>query len=75
MDSVLSPYKEQVDKSEFSVHELLTLASIAELEVNIDKDRSDVVKVFMNRLDEGMNLGSDITTRYSIKLDDTRRSL
>lgn len=72
MDSVLSPYKEQVDKSEFSVHELLTLASIAELEVNIDKDRSDVVKVFMNRLDEGMNLGSDITTRYSIKLDDTR---
>lgn len=72
MDNVLTPYKEKIEKSKFSVHELLTLASIAELEVNIEKDRSDVVKVFMNRLDEKMSLGSDITTRYSIKLDDTR---
>lgn len=72
MGSVLEPFKEDVENSEFSVHELLTLASIAELEVNLDKDRKDVVKVFMNRLDKKMSLGSDITTRYSIKLDDTR---
>ena len=72
MGSVLEPFKEDMEKSEFSVHELLTLASIAELEVNLDKDRKDVIKVFMNRLDKNMSLGSDITTRYSIKLDDTR---
>ena len=72
MGSVLEPFKEDIEKNEFSIHELLTLASIAELEVNLDKDRKDVVKVFMNRLDKKMSLGSDITTRYSIKLDDTR---
>lgn len=72
MASIIDPYKEQIEDSDYSVHELLTLASIAELEVNLEEDRSDVVKVFMNRLDEGMSLGSDITTRYSIKLDDTR---
>lgn len=76
MDSVLKPYKEEIEKSKFSVHELLTLASIAELEVN-PKDktpdvRNKVVKVFMNRLVKKMSLGSDITTRYSVKLDDTR---
>lgn len=76
MDSVLSPYKDEIEKSEFNIHELLTLASIAELEVNPnDKTpdvRNNVVKVFMNRLDQKMSLGSDITTRYSIKLDDKR---
>lgn len=72
MNDILTPLKSEIESSEFSVHELLTLASIAELEVNIESDRNKVVKVFMNRLDERMSLGSDITTRYSIKLDDTR---
>ena len=73
MDSVLSPYKEQIEKSEFSVHELLTLASIAEMEVR-DKDdyREKVISVFVNRLKRGMSLGSDVTTRYAIKLDEKR---
>lgn len=72
MDSMLTPVKEEIEKSEFSVHELLTLASIAELEVNKENDRSEVISVFINRLNKNMSLGSDITTRYSIKLDDTR---
>ena len=75
MGSVLEPYKEEIEKSEYSVHELLTLASIAELEVNNKmnkEDRKKVIGVFINRLETKMSLGSDITTRYSIKLDDTR---
>ena len=72
MDDELTPFKEDILNSKFSVHELLTLSSIAELEVNIDDDRKDVVSVFINRLNKKMSLGSDITTRYSIKLDDTR---
>ena len=71
----LEEYRDEIESSSFSVHELLTLASIAELEVNnkmsVD-DRSKVVGVFINRLKKKMSLGSDITTRYSIKLDDTR---
>ena len=73
MDSVLTPLKEKIEKSRFNTHEILTLASIAELE---SKDREDyrekIVSVFANRLDKKMSLGSDITTRYSVKLDDKR---
>ena len=73
MDSVLTPLKEQIEKSKFDVHELLTLASIAELESRDVKDyRVNVVSVFVNRLNKGMSLGSDVTTRYSVKLDDKR---
>lgn len=72
MDIVLLPYKDDIESNKYSVHELLTLSSIAELEVNKSSDRPKVVSVFMNRLDKKMSLGSDITTRYSIKLDDKR---
>ncbi len=74
MDTVLTPFKEQIEKSKYSVHELLTLASMAEMEVSHthSEDRPKVVRVFMNRLDKGMALGSDVTTRYSLKLDETR---
>ena len=72
MDLILSSYKEAITASSFSVHELLTLASIAEKEVNNSADRSKVVSVFLNRLDRNMALGSDVTTRYGLKLDDMR---
>ena len=72
MDLILSSYKETITASSFSVHELLTLASIAEKEVNNSADRSKVVSVFLNRLDRNMALGSDVTTRYGLKLDDMR---
>ena len=71
MDSVLTPLKEQIEKSKFNVHEVLTLASIAELESRDKEDyRAKIISVFANRLDKKMSLGSDITTRYSVKLDD-----
>ena len=72
MDLILSSYEEAITASSFSVHELLTLASIAEKEVNNSADRSKVVSVFLNRLDRNMALGSDVTTRYGLKLDDMR---
>jgi len=71
----LAGHREEIEKTGFTLHELLTLGSIAELEVNnkaSKEDRSKVVGVFINRLEQNMSLGSDITTRYSIKLDDTR---
>ena len=73
MDNVLTPLKDKIEKSKFDVHELLTLASIAELESRNVKDyRENVISVFVNRLEKNMSLGSDVTTRYSIKLDDKR---
>lgn len=72
MDLKLTPYKENIANSDYNVHELLTLASITEKEVSNPNDRSKVVSVFINRLNKKMSLGSDITTRYGIKLDDSR---
>lgn len=72
MNTNLESYKENINNSNFSVHEILTLASIAEKEVSIPDDRSKVISVFINRLNKNMSLGSDITARYGIKLDDTR---
>ena len=73
METILTPLKEDIDKSEYNIHELLTLASIAELETRNKEDyRAKVVGVFVNRLHKKMSLGSDVTTRYSIKLDEKR---
>ena len=76
MDTILSKYKDDIESNKFSVHEILTLASLAEEEVRNKEDyREKVVSVFVNRLDRGMSLGSDVTTRYSLKIDDSARVL
>lgn len=75
MSDVLEPYKDKIMDSKFSAHEIITLASIAELEVSNSDDRKSVVSVFINRLNKKMSLGSDITTRYAVKEDDNSRVL
>lgn len=75
MDNVLTPYKDLIEKDKYTIHEILTLASIAEKEVTNKTDslnRKKVVSVFINRLNKNISLGSDITTRYSLKIDDKR---
>lgn len=59
----LSPYKNTLSK--MNIHEVLTLASISELEGLKEADRKLIVGVFQNRLSKGMNLGSDVTTYYA----------
>ena len=70
-DRVLSIYKKEIEKSEFSIQEILTLASVVELEGIKYKDRLNIASVFLNRLDIGMSLGSDVTACYAQKIDDT----
>lgn len=67
MDSQLSQYKSEINKSDYSVHELLTLASIVELEALNEDDRAIVAGVFYNRLNAGMALQSDVTTYYGLR--------
>lgn len=69
MDKELSKYKEEITKSKYSIHELLTLASIVELEEFNKEDRSDVAGVFYNRIEDNWTLGSDVTTYYAEKED------
>ncbi len=72
MEIVLEPYKELIETNKLNVHEILTLASMAEKEVNNANDRAKVVSVFNNRIKNNMSLGSDVTARYGIKLDEKR---
>ena len=71
----LEKYKDKIDKSEYSLHEILTLASIVELEGASATDRAGVAGVFYNRLKDGWVLGSDVTTYYYLKIDDFKQSL
>lgn len=75
MDKKLTPYREDIEKSKYSVHELLTLASIVELEGKANSDRAGIAGVFYNRLNSGWALGSDVTTYYAAKVDMSERDL
>ncbi len=59
----LSSYKEKLEN--IDIHSIITLASITELEGVKDEDRKMIISVFNNRLEQGMNLGSDVTTYYA----------
>lgn len=72
---ILSKNKKRIEKSNFSVHEILTMASIVELEGNSGKNRPKIASVIYNRLAEKMSLGSDVTTYYAIKVDMGERDL
>mgnify|MGYP004568327955 FL=1 len=63
----LDSYKTQIEESGYTVHQILTLASMVELEAVSDTDRAKVAGVFYNRIKDGWSLGSDVTTYYSAK--------
>ena len=73
MDKYLAPYKEE--KLQFTIHQTLTLASMAEKEANSMEDRKEVVGVFLNRISKGMSLGSDVTTYYAAGVSMGERDL
>lgn len=75
MDKKLSKYKDKIEESEYSVHELLTLASIIELEGVNELDRGNISGVFYNRLKSNMSLGSDVTSYYGSKVRLSERDL
>lgn len=71
-DKQLSKYKKEIDSSQLSIHQILTLASITELEGAKANDREDIAGVFVNRLNSSSftTLGSDATVYYASKIDD-----
>lgn len=66
---ILDSYEDNIKKSKYSVHELLTIASIIEKEARKDKDRKNISSTLYNRLDIGMSLGCDVTTYYGARMD------
>lgn len=65
MDEALTERKADIEKSDLSIHKLLTLASIVTKEgCATEEDASHIAGVFMNRLKGDMSLGSDVTVCY-----------
>ena len=71
LESKIEPYKDEIQVSKYSFHSLLTLASVVELEAVTAEDRKEVAGVFINRLNAGDSLGSDVTTYYGVRKDIT----
>ena len=70
MDVILTKYKDDIELSDFSIHELLTLGSIVQYESGVNSDMADISQVFYNRLDKGMRLESSVTVCYALGITD-----
>lgn len=66
-NSIINSMSSDVDDSEFDVHEILTMASVIERESKFPEDRPKVSQVYINRINEGMKLQSDITALYGLE--------
>lgn len=56
-----------LENSEYTIHEILSMASIVELEAVSESDRARVAQVIFKRLEMGKGLGMDVTTYYAVK--------
>ena len=74
-EEILEEYKEEIEENDYSVHKILTIASIIEAESMTEDGRKDVSSVIYNRLGKNMAIQSDVTTYYAIKVDVGERDL
>ena len=70
-EKVLNNYKKQVEASSYSIHELITLASVTQSESYGSDDFKNVASVFLNRVKVGMKLESCVTSYYGVKKEMT----
>ena len=75
MNTILTPYYQQIKKQKLTVQEVLTLASLVEREAVTQNDRAKVAGVFLNRIDKKMTLGSDVAVKYVMKNPNANLSL
>lgn len=78
MGEILTKYKDTIENSQYTIHEILTLASVVEYEAILDVDRPKIARVFYNRLNSNMMLQSCATVGYAIdewKLSYTNKDL
>ena len=74
-DIKLKKYENDLLNNKYTIHEIMTMASIIELEASNSDDRKGVAGVFYNRLEDGWSLGSDVTTYYGLKISLSDRDL
>ncbi len=60
------PYRDEIERSTFSLRELVIIASMVQWEVKMDEERPIVAGVIINRLRRGMKLEIDATVLYAL---------
>lgn len=64
---VLVPLKQDLQKSEYSLHQIITMASLIEEESRHDEERKTVSGILWKRLENDVILGVDATVRYILE--------
>ncbi|MGP6146969.1 endolytic transglycosylase MltG [Jeotgalibaca sp. A122] len=65
-NEILKKYNKKIQESDYSLHEILTIASLVEKEGVDYEDRQMIADVIYNRLDEGMPIQSDVSILYAL---------
>lgn len=65
--NVLDNYNVSLKESDYSIHEILVMASIIENETMHADQRDEVSQVIYKRLDSNMSLGMDVTSYYGVQ--------
>ncbi|MFN8575655.1 MAG: endolytic transglycosylase MltG [Candidatus Sericytochromatia bacterium] len=63
---IYSEWQKRPKDWKMNLHQTLTLASIVELEAQKPSERTTIAGVFINRLNQGIPLGSDPTVEYAL---------
>ncbi len=66
VDKFWKSYLNEIERSPFSLRELVTIASMVQWEVKMDEERPIVAGVIINRLKKGMKLEIDATVLYAL---------
>ncbi len=67
--NVFARYQDDIASSQYSIHELITLASIVQYEASDAEDMALIAGVFYNRMEIGMALQSSVTVCYAIDME------
>jgi len=65
-EQVVMPMYNSSGMRKYTLHEIITMASIVEKEAEIDSDRAIIASVFFNRLKNGIALRSCSTVKYAL---------
>ena len=69
-ERVVPLYEQSVMKNDYSLHEVLTLASLVEREARTPEDKRMVAGILLNRLELDMPLQIDATIQYALGYDE-----